>query len=127
MKLQFGIVATVVALLVIIVLASLILVQKQAMDNLEMQLVTERQNSQILTDTVARLTQQRAIDDRVVTEFTKGLAELKTSADFQNRALTELEKNDPAVKDYFAIPIPDALGRLLNNGHVVSPGDAGTP
>lgn len=109
------------------ILLALVLIQKSALDQSEAELETSRAANLQLTKTVETLIAQRAVDDRIVTEFTKGLAELKAASDEQNRTLSELEKNDPAVKDYLSIPIPHSLGELFNYTDPASGDKGNTP
>jgi len=98
-----------------IVLATLVFIQKNALDTVEAELAMSRAANVELTKTVETLVSQRVVDDRIVTEFTKGLAELKTATEYQTKAISELEKNDPAVKNFLSVLLPTSLSDLLND------------
>ena len=101
----------IVAGAMIAVLAGLLLLQKNALDRLETEATQLRVANLTLTQSIERLTQQRKVDDRIVTEFTKGLADLRARTETQTKLLADLEKADADVKDYLSIrnhiPIDD--------------------
>ena len=106
----------IVAGAMIAVLAGLLLLQKNALDRLETEATQLRVANLTLTQSIERLTQQRKVDDRIVTEFTKGLADLRARTETQTKLLADLEKADADVKDYLSIRIPTSLSGLLTNG-----------
>ena len=105
-----------VAITIVCVLAGLLIIQKNALDALETESTELRVANLTLTQSIARLTEQRKVDDRIVTEFTQNLTALRAASDTQTKLISDLEKSDPDVKDYLSIRIPTSLSGLLTNG-----------
>lgn len=105
-----------VAVTIVCVLAGLLIIQKNALDALETESTELRVANLTLTQSIARLTEQRKVDDRIVTEFTQNLTALRAASDTQTKLISDLEKSDPDVKDYLSIRIPTSLSGLLTNG-----------
>lgn len=103
-----------VLIVIVFVLAGLVVLLKNQLALRTLELATAQETITRQAESINRLTAQRKVDDRIVTELATGLAELKTAAEAQTQALTELEKSDPDVKNFLALPVPDNLRQLLN-------------
>lgn len=124
MKFSTGIIA--VSVVILIVLASFVVILRNRLDMKELELSAANKTVAEQVSTIARLTNQRKIDDRIVTEFTKGLAELRAATEAQSTKLSELAKNDPETKNFLDLLIPPNLGLLLNGGQERTPEGSGT-
>ena len=64
---------------------------------------------------IARLTNQRVIDERFAALFAGTLSQIQQEAMAANQALADLKETDPDARAFLATPIPDSVRGLLNN------------
>lgn len=105
----------IVGAVILLILGGMVVILRNQLEAKEFELSTANATIKTQADSIARITAQRKIDDRIVTEFTKGLAELRATADAQTTAISELEKSDPNVKSFLETVLPGSLGILLSN------------
>lgn len=62
--------------------------------------------------TIAKMQEQRAIDDRLVTSLNNSLTAIQDAADKQTQAINDLKAVDPDAKSFLATPLPDSVRGL---------------
>lgn len=102
-----------VFVLVVIVLGAMVVILRNQIETKELELKVAGDTIKEQAAALSRITAQRKVDDRIVTELTKGLAELKAATEAQTTAISELEASDPNVKNFLSLPLPDSLKLLL--------------
>ncbi len=125
MKIQL--IATFVGIIILIVLASFVVILRNQLEVRDFELQTANDTIKVQAESIARVIAQRKIDDRIVTEFTKGLAELRTTAEAQTTAIADLEKSDPNVKSFLDTILPGGLGVLLSDTPTTNSDGDGKP
>lgn len=113
MKFSTGVIA--VSVVILIVLASFVVILRNQLDAKEFELSVANDTIAKQVDTIKTITEQRKVDDRIVTELTTGLAELRAASEAQSTAISELANNDPEVKNFLDLLLPAPLGDLLNS------------
>jgi len=64
---------------------------------------------------IARLTNQRAIDEQLAATLASTLAAIQMEQAEAAKALTDLKEVDPDAREYLNSPIPDGVRGLLGN------------
>lgn len=64
--------------------------------------------------TIARLEENRKLDLEAIDRLTVAVSDVASKADRTRTIIREIERNDPAVVDFFAIPLPDSVRDTLN-------------
>ncbi len=64
---------------------------------------------------IARLTTQRAIDERIAATLTSTLAAIQMDQAETSKAIADLKETDDDAREYLNRPIPDGVRRLLGN------------
>ncbi len=104
---------------ILAVLAILLVVERGKADDAIKE--TERLNAQVdgllkinadQGAAIARLTNQRQIDDKFVTALTSDLAALRDEAGNTTQALSDLRATDPDAKTFLDTALPDSVKRL---------------
>lgn len=109
-----------VFVLVVIVLGAMVVILRNQIETKELELKVAGDTIKEQAAALSRITAQRKVDDRIVTELTKGLAELKAATEAQTTAISELEASDPNVKNFLSLPLPDSLKLLLGGKNSAS-------
>lgn len=104
---------------ILAVLAILLVVERGKADDAIKE--TERLNAQVdgllkinadQGAAIARLTNQRQIDDKFVTALTSDLAALRDEAGNTTQAISDLKATDPDAKTFLDTALPDSVKRL---------------
>ena len=111
----------------ILILGGMVVILRNQLQTKELELKTAAETIKLQAESIDRITAQRKVDDRIVTELTKGLAEIKVASEAQTTAITELEKSDPDAKNFLAITVPDSLKRLLTGSAGSADGSSTSP
>lgn len=64
--------------------------------------------------TIARLEENRKLDLAAIDRLSAAVTDVAVKADRTRTIIREIERNDPAVVDFFAIPLPDSVRDTLN-------------
>ena len=109
-----------VMVLIIASLAGLVMIQRARLDTAKAQAETA---AAALASAVAvnkdqarvieRMTEQRAIDDRLVNAFNRQLAAIRTDTAAVASQIDELKEIDPDAKAFLSTPVPDSVKRLF--------------
>jgi hypothetical protein len=98
----------------------LVFVQRAKLDaaeaeraTLQLQIDSALATNKLFAESIDRLSQQRAIDERFVALLNSQLSAIRTDAETTANKLTELERTNPDVKGFLATPLPVELKRVL--------------
>lgn len=116
-----------IAIVVVMMLAAFVVILRNQLDVKELELSAANKTISQQSDTIKLITEQRKIDDELVTELTTGLAELRIASEKQSSAISELANNDPEVKNFLDLLLPTPLGDLLNGTETGADADKARP
>lgn len=116
-----------IAIVVVMMLAAFVVILRNQLDVKELELSAANKTISQQSDTIKLITEQRKIDDELVTELTTGLAELRIASEKQSSAISELANNDPEVKNFLDLLLPTPLSDLLNGTETGADADKARP
>jgi hypothetical protein len=65
-------------------------------------------------DVIARLKQEAADNDKLLSELADDIAALRAAQAGKTKSIVDLKDADPATRDYLTTPLPPGLDSLLN-------------